>query len=215
MYICQRVKSKLELSLIRLWYTLAHQYNFNNQWWYRDFDGHLVNDWAAGPVSENETPDQKKKKRKTRPEIRPMFNSTELLHATVFWSAVSFLLCTYTTLIYLRSGFRLLKPAMLFSFISTHLLRQWNHAGALKWVGCGGEGEEVQLQVRGGGWREEMTVGNYTCETRHGAHTPLMQTAVLQENTENLRMFRSWSEYSYTHTHNTPTSLATYERQPL
>lgn len=59
-------------------------------------------------------------------------------------------------------------------------------------MGCGGD--EVQLQVReeaGEEDGEEMTVGNYTCETRHGAHTPLMQTAVLQENTENLRMFRS------------------------
>lgn len=109
-----------------------------------------------------------------------------------------FSLCTYITVIYLWSGFWLLKPAMRFSIISTQL-RQWNHAGLLKWVGCGGEGRR-QLQVRGGGWREEMTVGNYTCETRHRAHTPLMQTAVLQENIENLRMFRSWSEHSYTHT---------------
>lgn len=28
-----------------------------------------------------------------------------------------------------------------------------------------------------------MIFGNYTCETHRGAHTPLMQTAVLQEKT--------------------------------
>lgn len=48
---------------------------------------------------------------------------------------------------------------------------------------------EVQLQMRMGvgGCEEdgeERMIGNYTGETHHGAHTPLMQTAVLQENTE-------------------------------
>lgn len=213
MYICKRVRSKLELSLIWLWYTLAHQYNLNNQWQYRDFNGHLVNDWAAGPVSENETPDQKKEEKKNRPEIRPMFNSTELPHATMFWSAASFFsLCTYITVIYLWSGFWLLKPAMLFSFISTHL-RQWNHAWVLKWVGCGGEGKrDTHRWEEAGGERDDCWKWHF--QTCHRAHTPLMQTAILQENNENLRMFRSWSEHSYIHTHNSPTSPATYKRQP-
>lgn len=44
-----------------------------------------------------------------------------------------------------------------------------------RWEGGGGGCEEDG---------EEMMIGNYTGETHHGAHTPLMQTALLQENTE-------------------------------
>lgn len=43
---------------------------------------------------------------------------------------------------------------------------------------------------------EEMKCENYTCETQHGAHTPLMQTAVLQEKHWSLKMFALWLEYS-------------------
>lgn len=94
MYIGKRVRSKLELSLIRLWYTLAHQLNFNNQWWYRDFDGHLVNDWAAGPVSENETPDQKKEK------INSTWNQANV---QLYWTASCYcvLVCSQFFVMYL------------------------------------------------------------------------------------------------------------------
>lgn len=53
---------------------------------------------------------------------------------------------------------------------------------------------------------EEMQCGNYTCETQHGAHTLLMQTAVLQEK----HWFENVCLMIRIQLHTTPTPPATY-----
>lgn len=78
---------------------------------------------------------------------------------------------TYTTLILPLIWVLPSETSVLFGFISKQLQDTETHAGFFsKWVGCGGD--EVQLQVKEADEEdgEEMTVGNYTCETRHGAH---------------------------------------------
>lgn len=159
MYICKRVRSKFELSLIRLWYTLAHQYNLN-QWQYRDFNGHLVNDWAQVQFQKIKL---QIKNRKKKIDLKSGLCST-LLNCLMI---LCFGLQPFFFLLHLQNAnlpliwIQLLKPTMRFSFIFTHL-RQWDHAGLLKRVGCGGEWwrDSYRWKEAGGErrWRLEITL---------------------------------------------------------
>lgn len=143
------------------------------------------------------TPDQNwsQSLHKTRPNLNTNLNGF-LLHTTndnikscdldltyfIFWREDNIKLPFW-------SGLHLLKLACFFSFKS-------NSNKTLKPMQDfnGWNVEEMKHShrwERGVNKGRRWKFGNYTCETHHGAHThtPLMQTAVLQEKHWSLRMF--------------------------
>lgn len=100
-------------------------------------------------------------------------------------SLLSFKLFFFFEELYIKlpfwSGSNLLKLACSSASYPT-ATRHWNPCRI--WMAGMWRRWSTATDEKGVNKMEEMIIGNYTGETHHRAHTPLMQTAVLQENTE-------------------------------
>lgn len=197
--VWKRVKSKLESSLIRLWHTRRHIRRTSIPVVIQDCKiGASVNASAAVPFSENKLQIKSDwSLHKTRSNLNTYLTAAhykqcnQVLLYLFFGGYGGWWL--YSIKLAIWSGFNLLKLACSSASYPT-ATRHWNPCRILMagmWKRCGTAKDEEGSMY--GGWVKKMErrwdFGNYTCETRHGAHTPLMQTAVLQEKHWSLRMF--------------------------